>query len=155
MAAVRSALLETADRIRALGKEVVFVSPTPATGDDIGQCLAAAELAGGPQTSCDFPLTDSGITNAKGVGFLYDLSDRIAVIDLTALICPGGLCFTRTPDVFLFRDPGHLSVEGAEWLGRTYRFDRLIRQSATLQQAPINLRRPRCGRKARHSRSAA
>jgi len=33
---------------------------------------------------------------------------------------------------------GHLSVEGAEWLGRTYRFDRLIRQSVALSTVSIN-----------------
>jgi len=40
--------------------------------------------------------------------------------------------------VFLYRDSGHLSVEGAEWLGRTYRFDRLIRQSVAAPMAVIN-----------------
>ncbi len=137
MPAVRAALLDTVRRIRALGKEVVVVSPTPATGKDIGQCLAAAELAGGPDTACDFALTDSGVTNQKGIDFLRELAPQIPLIDLTALICRNGTCATRVADVLVFRDPGHLSVEGAEWLGRTYRFDRLIRHPAA-PDASIN-----------------
>lgn len=138
MAVVGAALLDTAERIRALGKEVVIVSPTPATGTNIGQCLAAAKLSGGTLLACDFPLADSGSTNQQAIAFLRDLSGRIPVIDLTELICPDNQCSTHKADVFLFRDQGHLSVEGAEWLGRTYRFDRLIRQSAAWSAAAIN-----------------
>ena len=133
--AVRTALLDTVERIRALGLDVVIVSPTPATGDDIGQCLASAELAGGPPTACDFALADTANVNREAMGFLRSLSDQVPFIDLTALICPGGQCATRKSEVFVYRDPGHLSVEGAEWLGRTYRFDRLIRQSVV---PPVN-----------------
>jgi peptidoglycan/LPS O-acetylase OafA/YrhL len=138
MAAVGAALLDTAERIRALGKEVVIISPTPATGTDIGQCLAAAELSGGTLAACDFALVDSGNTNRMAIEFLRDLSAQIPVIDLTTLICPNGQCSTRQGDVFVYRDQGHLSVEGAEWLGRTYRFDRLIRQSTAQSVVAIN-----------------
>ena len=136
--AIRAAFLDTVARIRALGIQVVVVSPTPATGADLGQCLASAELAGGPPTACDFTLAESANVNREAIAFLRSLSDQVPVIDLTTLICPGGQCATRTGDVFLYRDSGHLSVEGAEWLGRTYRFDRLIRQSVAAPMAVIN-----------------
>lgn len=136
--AVRAALLDTADRIRALGIQVVIVSPTPATGADIGQCLASAALAQGLPTACDFALADSAPVNRTAIAFLRDLSAQVPWIDLSALICPDGRCATRKRDVFIYRDPGHLSVEGADWLGRTYRFDRLIRPSAGLSQHAVN-----------------
>ncbi|WP_431298995.1 acyltransferase family protein [Tabrizicola sp. BL-A-41-H6] len=137
-AAARVALLETVDRIRALGKEVVMVSPTPATGEDIGQCLAAALLADGPENACDFPLSKTPEINQKAIRFLRNLQGTIPLIDLSALICPAGICQTRHGDVFVYRDPGHLSIEGSEWLGRTYRFDRLIRQTAAGETVEIN-----------------
>ncbi len=136
--AVGAALLDTAQRIRSLGIEVVIVSPTPATGKDIGQCLASAALAGGLSAACDFPLADSASVNQQAITFLRGLSDQIPLIDLTALICPDGQCATRKGDVFIYRDPGHLSVEGAEWLGRTFRFDRLIRQAGAQTVGAIN-----------------
>ena len=132
--AVRLAFLDTVERIRAMGKQVVVVSPAPATGKDLGQCLAAAELAGSPETSCDFPLADIAKVNRSALDFLRELADRVPLIDLTTLICPAGQCSVRKGDIFVFRDAGHLSIEGSQWLGRTFRFERLIRQ-ATVQPA--------------------
>lgn len=137
-AAVRAAVLDTARRIRALDKDVVIVSPTPATGKDIGQCLASAELAGDAATTCDFPLDKVAKVNREAMDFLRGLSDQVPLIDLAALICPENQCATRKGEVFVYRDPGHLSVEGAEWLGRTYRFDRLIRQTSAQSEEAIN-----------------
>ncbi|MEO6300687.1 MAG: acyltransferase family protein [Paracoccaceae bacterium] len=137
-AAVRAAFLDTVERIQAMGKRVVVVSPTPATGKDLGQCLAAAELAGSPKTSCDFPLASIASVNQQELAFLHELADRVALIDLTTLICPAGKCSARIGDVFVFRDAGHLSIEGAEWLGRTFRFERLIRQATVQAVVPVN-----------------
>lgn len=137
-AAVRVALLDTVDRIRALGKQVVIVSPTPTTGDDIGRCLATAALADGVESACDFPLSKVASVNLKAIDFLRSLQSKVPLIDLSALICPAEICQTRHGDVFVYRDAGHLSIEGAEWLGRTYRFDRLIRQTAAGTAAAIN-----------------
>lgn len=136
--AVRKAFLDTVDRIHAMGKQVVVVSPTPATGQDFGQCLAAAELAGGPETACDFPLTGIADVNRKALEFLRALADQVPLIDLTKLICPSGQCRTRQGNVFVFRDAGHLSIEGSEWLGRTFRFGTLIRQATVHIPVSVN-----------------
>lgn len=136
--AIRAGLLDTAARIRALGKAVVVVSPTPVTGDDIGQCLASAALSGAAEAACDFPLATAASVNRDAIDFLRGLSDQVPLIDLTALICPEGHCATRKDGVFVYRDAGHLSVEGAEWLGRRFQFDQLIRQAADRPVAAIN-----------------
>ena len=137
---VRKAFLDTVDRIRVMGKRVVVVSPTPApgTGSDLRLCLAAAELAGGPETSCDFPLASISDANHGALAFLRGLADQVPLIDLTTLICPAGQCFTRKGDVIVFRDNGHLSIEGANWLGRIYRFESLIRQATIKTAGPVN-----------------
>ncbi len=137
-AAVRVALLDTVKKIRALGKDVVMVSPTPTNGADIGQCLAAADLAKTDSAACNFPLAEIAPVNRDIFKFLQGLETAVPQIDLTALICPDGQCLARRGDAFIYRDPGHLAIEGAEWLGRTYRFDRLLRQTAITSVGQIN-----------------
>jgi predicted Fe-S protein YdhL (DUF1289 family) len=137
-AAVRIALLDTVKKIRALGKDVVMVSPTPTTGSDVGQCLAAADLAGTDSAACNFPLAEIAPVNRNAFGFLEGLAGHVPQVVLTDLICPEGICLARRGDTFIFRDTGHLAIEGAEWLGRTYRFDRLLRQAASGPAGQIN-----------------
>jgi hypothetical protein len=46
------------------------------------------------------------------------LKDHYTVIDLRDTLCFSDVCTTEAEGVFLYRDTGHLSVEGSSLIGR-------------------------------------
>ncbi|MDQ2094281.1 acyltransferase family protein [Rhodalgimonas zhirmunskyi] len=127
-AAIAPHLHDTIARLKAAGRRVILVSPTPESGFDPGQCAAKALRFDRPDTACDFPL--STIHNAPVFDMLAagDTSGQgaSAYVDLRALICPDATCDVIRDDpkggkVMLYRDGGHLSVEGARALGPDFR----------------------------------
>jgi len=118
-AAIAARLQETIAQLEAAGRRVILVSPTPESGFDPGQCAAKALRFDLPQETCDFPL--SNIHNAAVFDMFGTGQGASAYIDLRALICPGGTCDTIRGDVMLYRDAGHLSIEGAAALGPDFR----------------------------------
>jgi hypothetical protein len=112
---VRSALIETANKVRALGARVIIVSPTPSSGRDNGLCLARASFLGELTETCNFPL------DAKSPPFLFlrSVKEQIPIYWLPDVMCNRGICDTARGDIFLYRDGGHLSKEGSAYLGKT------------------------------------
>ncbi|WP_146180752.1 SGNH hydrolase domain-containing protein [Thalassorhabdomicrobium marinisediminis] len=127
---VADAMRNTAERVRAMGKQFVVVSPPPVTGEDIGQCLVQAALRDQSPGACDFPVTEIHRLSRMVLDFLEDLSAEVPVVSLEPLICNDTVCDTRIGETFLFRDTGHLSVEGARLLGRHHNLYGLIRHAA-------------------------
>lgn len=127
---VRQKLIETAARVRAMGKTLIIVSPPPVTGENIGQCLAGAALRGDAEDACDFTTGQMHALNRTVFDFLHELSSEIPVIFLDELICAQGICDTRIGDIFMFRDSGHLSIEAARYLGEERAFYHRIQQVA-------------------------
>lgn len=117
---VADALRETAERVTAMGKSFVVISPPPVTGEDLGQCLVRAALAESPPDACNFPVEDIHRLSRIVFDFLEDLSKDVAVVSLEPIICPETECITRYGDIFVFRDKGHLSIEGSAYLGRQF-----------------------------------
>jgi hypothetical protein len=124
---VRAALVEAAERVRAMGKDFVIVSPTPGNGENLGRCLVETELARGPQDGCDFRWSRG---NLASFTFLQDLSDQIPIVFLDEMICPCSVCKTRSGDVFLYATSGLLTFEGARFLEETYGLYSRIRMAA-------------------------
>jgi peptidoglycan/LPS O-acetylase OafA/YrhL len=115
-AVVRSALIDTASKIRALGARVVIVSPTPSSGKDNGLCVARASLVGEIPEVCNFPLN----VHTDAFSVLQSVNEQIPVYWLPSIMCNRGQCDTIRGDVFLYRDGGHLSKEGSAYLGRNF-----------------------------------
>ena len=113
---VQSALIETVNKIRALGVLVIIVSPTPYSSRNNGLCLARAELFGEMSKICDFPLDDDSISFA----FLRSVNEHIPIYWLTDAMCTRGICDTARGDIFLYRDGMHLSKEGSAHLGKIF-----------------------------------
>ena len=111
----------TVDAIRAAGALPVVVSPPPANGYDIRQCLAESRAFGQPTDRCDFTPSQFSRLTRTARGFLERAEAFVPVIDLAALICASGTCRAEAEGVFLYNDAGHLSHEGSAWLGA--RFD--------------------------------
>jgi peptidoglycan/LPS O-acetylase OafA/YrhL len=121
------ALQQTVERITATGKRAVIFSPPPATGDDLGKCLAHAARFALPLKQCDFAVKDIEPIRQQAFDVLRNLSTSThPVLWLTDGICNATLCQASHAGIFIFRDEGHLSIEGSRWLGQQLGFRAFI-----------------------------
>ncbi|MDF8333504.1 acyltransferase family protein [Novosphingobium sp. HBC54] len=128
---VADALRRTVAAIRATGARVVVIAPPPNDGTNLGQCLARAarngQLSGDTGSPCDFP-------RAQAKNYPDALMARIApvvpVIRLDTMVCPRETCLAQHDGRMIWRDDGHLSIEGSRWLGARYHWAALARQLA-------------------------
>jgi hypothetical protein len=111
-------MVETAEMIVSLGKVPVFVTPPPAKGTDIGQCLGSALARQLPLSVCNYSNADMSLEIIQTYDVMDQLKDHYTVIDLRDTLCFSGVCTTEAEGVFLYRDTGHLSVEGSSLIGR-------------------------------------
>lgn len=117
-------IADTIAAVRALGKRVVLVAPTPTSGFDIGRCLerrALEKLVFGADTeTCDILEPAYRLRRAGALHLLERVTEKthVPVLRLDDAMCRDNICASRIGDVFLYRDAGHLSVEGSIQLGR-------------------------------------
>jgi hypothetical protein len=119
-----------------MGKIPVVIGPTPQTGEDIGRCLVVAELFNLLEGACDFPFAALSSV-AMDQRRLLEFIDRIVpVLSLDELICPQGRCVAMPDGIPLYRDKGHLTVQGSAWLGQHTNFLSQVRSAATPDHPP-------------------
>ena len=119
---------DTLTELRSLGIEPVIFAPAPATGANIGRCLAKAEWRGISLSECDFAQDKNLQERVLVESFLTRFETDYNVIFLSRLMCEDGNCPTHVDGLFLYRDSNHLSREGSRHLGIKHDFDRLIRR---------------------------
>ena len=113
----------TAAAVRALGRRVVYVGPPPMSGFDVGRCLQAVD-EGRPLRGADFPdcsIDAEHYRRYRASALRYTAQLPVAgmpVFALEAVLCDATRCRTRIAGVGLYRDGGHLSIEGSAALGR-------------------------------------
>jgi hypothetical protein len=108
----------TLARIRSLGMKPVIFGPTPRTGKDMGRCVLRASFFHLPTSNCDLPFTLAQKRQAPTFTMLDQVSRSNQVIRLDASLCHDGICHAEQNGVLLYRDDGHLSIEGSSALGR-------------------------------------
>jgi peptidoglycan/LPS O-acetylase OafA/YrhL len=120
-AEVRAALLATAERVRALGRRVIFVSPPPQSGEDLSACAVHSLVFGtrDPE-NCSFPAGGRSARNAAALDLLAGLGAGLPVLWLDDILCQAGRCQTLLEGRILYRDSGHFSREGSRLLGEIY-----------------------------------
>jgi len=130
-ARVGDALLQTVAAISATGARVVVVAPPPNNGTNLGQCLARAvrngQLQRGRPSPCDFARTQAV---RYPDALLARIAPTVPVIRLDMMLCPHGTCLTQREGRLVYRDDGHLSIEGSQWLGARYRWADMVRHKA-------------------------
>ncbi|MEO8373754.1 MAG: acyltransferase family protein [Sphingomonas bacterium] len=126
---IASELIETAERIRAIGRRVIIVSPTPSNGADTGGCLKRALLFGAADGICDFSLRRD-LVNRPAFDLMGKVAPRVPIMWLDHMICPNDICDTLRDRTIIYRDMGHLSKEGSAYLGQKYRWADLVRSKA-------------------------
>jgi peptidoglycan/LPS O-acetylase OafA/YrhL len=121
-AVAEAAMLHTLDELTRLGKIPVLFSPTPRTGEDFGQCLKKATMLGKDLAVCDVDAARAARLHAPVRQFLATLAKDYPVIWLDDALCSGTTCQASVNGTFIYRDQGHLSVEGSAYLGKTMDF---------------------------------
>lgn len=107
------AFTDTLAELRALGVRPVVVSPTPRDGSDIGRCLAKSIQWRIDAGACDFAREPAEKRQREVLDFLSALAPATEVVWLFDTICDQKRCNAAIGDVLLYRDTGHLSVEGS------------------------------------------
>lgn len=113
--------------LRAAGKQVVVVAPPPSLGPrvDLGMCAerhvqGLVTLMSQTDGACRFAKADADRYQSRVLGWLAQVARMadVAIVSPSAWTCVGGMCEATEGGVPLYRDFGHLSVEGGEALGR-------------------------------------
>jgi len=110
----------TIETLRDYGKHPILVSPPPRAGFNIGDCWERKEtgLIVFGRSDCNFTVNEyhsyqEGIINA-----LKEVQNRtnVDVVWLHEIICDEARCNTAINKTSIYRDGGHLSVPGSEWV---------------------------------------
>lgn len=134
-AEAQRALERTVAAVRALGKKVVIFAPPPSSDFDIGGCLERqinGAFAFGGSKGC---LIDHADYTNKRANVL-DLLDKVtagadvSVIRFDPQLCHDNVCETMLGGTLIYRDGGHLSITGSEWLAKRMQWGRLIEAHA-------------------------
>ena len=111
-------LRATIERLQVLGKEVVIVGPTPATGFNIGLCYerkATGVPVFGPNSDCQLSADAARGFRRPQYNLLREVAAATGarLIDLTDYLCNERTCRTEIDGVPLYWDAGHFSVDGS------------------------------------------
>ncbi|MDN3554854.1 acyltransferase family protein [Halomonas maura] len=111
-------LNRTADQIRQAGKIPVFVSPPPHADEDLAKCVMASLIYdAGNSHACSFRTEQFSSYYIQARELLNSSGIRFPVVYLEPYICGDSICRTVVEGKAVYRDLGHLSVEGSELLG--------------------------------------
>lgn len=119
------AFAETINLLKAYKKEVIIVGPTPSNGTDFGKCFMHNRYSK-DFNACNFERDRIETPYFNVIARLKSLAlkEHVTFIDLTDTICDSKQCNALIADTFIYRDNGHLSVEGSHYI-----FKRLQEQS--------------------------
>ena len=111
--------VETIRKLQRNGKRVLIVSPPPRSGFDVGECLEREEsslVLFRPE--CEISVDDYYSYEKSITDSLKTIAARTnaEVIWLKDLLCDEEKCRVRIGDAYLYRDGGHLSIEGSRRL---------------------------------------
>jgi hypothetical protein len=116
------AMKETTKQIKELKKTPVIFSPTPQSGENIGNCLKKSVFFNADKSLCEIKLSDSIARQYVVFDFIKNIERDTSVVWLQDFLCTSGICRTSVNDILLYRDQEHLSYEGSAYLGEKMNF---------------------------------
>ncbi|MEH6587167.1 MAG: acyltransferase family protein [Halioglobus sp.] len=120
------AFAKTLMAIEEAGAIPIIVSSPPSHGVDIGRCLTRSSWLGKQLDVCDFPRDDIPAWLLNTYRFIDRFSDSHQVVRLDKLLCNSGSCKTHIQGQAIYRDAGHLSVQGSAAFGVEYGFPGIV-----------------------------
>lgn len=112
---------DTINRLRANGRRVVLIGATPSVGANLAVCVERREMGLitlGKHSDCTISRQAAKEYRALVFQLFEDLGrlDGVETIDIFDIFCSATTCAPVRDDVLMFRDAGHISVEGAEYI---------------------------------------
>lgn len=128
---VLDSMRETAQRVEAAGARIVWISPPPTNGDNLSSCAVQAVTQGNAADGmCTITVASTQGTTKEVQQVLEAAQDFMPVFFLQDLLCDSDHCSTLIDGKIIYRDEGHLSIEGAQLLGEKYNLMREIRRAS-------------------------
>lgn len=126
--AARAAFIKTLESIAAMNKTPVVFSPPPHVSFSTGRCLLKADFFSSPRSACDFDLSAALTKQAEEITWLRGVGENHKVVFLNQGTCPDGQrCNASQGTTLIYRDGGHLSHEGSQFIGRRMDFYNLVK----------------------------
>lgn len=116
-------LRDTVSRIRGMGKRVVLVAPPPMGGSNTGRCMeraATGKVLLGAHEGCVILVGEYRQARARVLEALEQAKRELGVdvLSMDDFLCDARACKVQIDGVALYRDAGHLSVEGSRLVGQ-------------------------------------
>ena len=109
---------------------VAIISPTPYTyPTDIGACTRKALWRSLSPSRCNFYKADTNNEYRSFMEYAKERSDFYPFFDLSKITCPNGQCLSTIDSTILYRDWGHLSIDGSIEIGKNDSFVSFINNS--------------------------
>ena len=127
---------DTVSKLRSLGKRVVVVAPPPSSGFDLGRCLelkASGKLfLGADGDACRISTMAYHQRRASVRQLLAQLpgAAEVNVVSFDDVLCTAKVCETELNGIFIYRDEGHLAVEGSRELAIRMGFAKRLMDAA-------------------------
>ncbi|NOU13848.1 MAG: acyltransferase [Methylococcaceae bacterium] len=114
-------MITTIERLRAFGKQPILVAPPPRPGFNIGECWErkSAGLLVLGRSNCNFLIEEYYAFQRGIIDGLNEVQRRthVDIVWFDKIICDTGVCQTMLADgISIYKDGGHLTVPGSEWL---------------------------------------
>lgn len=122
---VVSQFRNTLSTLSQIGVKPVVFAPPPTNGDNLFNCLVSDVFFLGLR-DCRISLEDYQNHQKVIIPFLKEIEKEYPVVWLGETLCDDAFCETELGDVFIYRDTGHLSIEGSAFLGTEMDFYRII-----------------------------
>lgn len=112
---------ETINQLRRSGRRVVLIGPTPTVGADLAVCTERSEMGLitlGEYSTCTVS-REAAREFRDTVSRLFDYLGQVEgveTVDIFDIFCDAAICAPVRDNVLLFRDAGHISVEGAKYI---------------------------------------
>ncbi len=125
-------MVYTIGRIQEGGKIPVVVSPPPKVGFNVGECWERTKtgLTVLGHSECSFGRDEYEKYQSGIKGALKEIKKRtnVDVIWMDSVMCPEERCTTIIDEISIYRDGGHLTSFGSEWVMRKLKLSERLGQ---------------------------
>ena len=116
----------TLDTLRNMGVKPIVFAPPPSNDKDIGHCLMRSVFYDWDGELCRIEVGSYKRHQAAVLEMLSKLQGEYEVVYVSDYLCKEQFCNTKLDGVFIYRDAGHLSIDGSQYLGEKMDFYKII-----------------------------
>ena len=135
-----AAMVETIRAVRALGKDVVIISPPPAGGFNVGACterrMQGKLVIAAPTADCTIPVDVYHSSYALTLEFLRRLNSEtgVALVSFDPVLCDEKRCANKVDGSPVYVDAGHLTHEASVLLAGKLDMANILSEAGALNR---------------------